>query len=132
MIRRPPRSTLFPYTTLFRSGLTGQTSFVTQGGMPLKEIQCPRGVDRTPLPAASARCSATPTTVSVVLRIRAARVVASHLLFRRVGIRCVREVATPGRSDRRVDHARIASLLRRAGWGPPWWPDSPRPLSVRG
>src|SRR5256885_13042666 len=26
MIRRPPRSTLFPYTTLFRSTLTGQTS----------------------------------------------------------------------------------------------------------
>src|SRR3989454_5964549 len=24
MIRRPPRSTLFPYTTLFRSGLNGQ------------------------------------------------------------------------------------------------------------
>src|SRR2546426_4551043 len=24
MIRRPPRSTLFPYTTLFRSPLTGQ------------------------------------------------------------------------------------------------------------
>src|SRR2546427_9375802 len=24
MIRRPPRSTLFPYTTLFRSGLEGQ------------------------------------------------------------------------------------------------------------
>src|SRR2546426_2471849 len=24
MIRRPPRSTLFPYTTLFRSGLHGQ------------------------------------------------------------------------------------------------------------
>src|SRR3712207_7914432 len=26
MIRRPPRSTLFPYTTLFRSGSTGFTS----------------------------------------------------------------------------------------------------------
>src|SRR3712207_7623677 len=26
MIRRPPRSTLFPYTTLFRSGLTIETS----------------------------------------------------------------------------------------------------------
>src|SRR2546429_3618280 len=26
MIRRPPRSTLFPYTTLFRSGLGGRTS----------------------------------------------------------------------------------------------------------
>src|SRR5256885_5328842 len=25
MIRRPPRSTLFPYTTLFRSSLTGVT-----------------------------------------------------------------------------------------------------------
>src|SRR5438445_8063070 len=24
MIRRPPRSTLFPYTTLFRSGIEGQ------------------------------------------------------------------------------------------------------------
>src|SRR2546423_3130433 len=26
MIRRPPRSTLFPYTTLFRSSLTGGTA----------------------------------------------------------------------------------------------------------
>src|SRR3712207_7950277 len=30
MIRRPPRSTLFPYTTLFRSGLVGARS--TDGG----------------------------------------------------------------------------------------------------
>src|SRR5438034_8334691 len=27
MIRRPPRSTLFPYTTLFRSLCTGQAAF---------------------------------------------------------------------------------------------------------
>src|SRR2546429_5343627 len=27
MIRRPPRSTLFPYTTLFRSGVTGHDHF---------------------------------------------------------------------------------------------------------
>src|SRR5260363_18627 len=32
MIRRPPRSTLFPYTTLFRSGLKG-------AGGPLAEIK---------------------------------------------------------------------------------------------
>src|SRR5205823_9784161 len=63
--------------------------------------------------------------------MRDERVVASHLLFRRVGIRRPREVAPLGRSDRRVDHARIASLLRSAGWGPPWWTDCPRPLSVR-
>src|SRR2546426_6984012 len=29
MIRRPPRSTLFPYTTLFRSGLKSKPSFDT-------------------------------------------------------------------------------------------------------
>src|SRR2546429_7348863 len=29
MIRRPPRSTLFPYTTLFRSGSTPRTSSST-------------------------------------------------------------------------------------------------------
>src|SRR3712207_7182277 len=27
MIRRPPRSTLFPYTTLFRSGFVGELGF---------------------------------------------------------------------------------------------------------
>src|SRR2546430_10802853 len=34
MIRRPPRSTLFPYTTLFRSGmrLHGAVSAITQCG----------------------------------------------------------------------------------------------------
>src|SRR2546430_3683531 len=31
MIRRPPRSTLFPYTTLFRSGADGKTIAVEQG-----------------------------------------------------------------------------------------------------
>src|SRR3712207_8390293 len=29
MIRRPPRSTLFPYTTLFRSGLCRKVAFET-------------------------------------------------------------------------------------------------------
>src|SRR2546429_7032035 len=36
MIRRPPRSTLFPYTTLFRSDLTQSTQagmFVLAGGL---------------------------------------------------------------------------------------------------
>src|SRR5258708_24895352 len=28
MIRRPPRSTLFPYTTLFRSGPTGRSALI--------------------------------------------------------------------------------------------------------
>src|SRR2546421_9090414 len=33
MIRRPPRSTLFPYTTLFRSPLTPEYRAIFEGGM---------------------------------------------------------------------------------------------------
>src|SRR2546426_2809521 len=45
MIRRPPRSTLFPYTTLFRSGLIGidilvtNTTFVFVTGQPLNPLR---------------------------------------------------------------------------------------------
>src|SRR2546425_6354936 len=35
MIRRPPRSTLFPYTTLFRSHAHRQTIFSTEFQVPL-------------------------------------------------------------------------------------------------
>src|SRR2546427_8984771 len=34
MIRRPPRSTLFPYTTLFRSQQSGTTDLVLGGLVP--------------------------------------------------------------------------------------------------
>src|SRR3712207_9556168 len=37
MIRRPPRSTLFPYTTLFRSGQVVRAEIVL-GGRPLAEV----------------------------------------------------------------------------------------------
>src|SRR2546422_3471750 len=45
MIRRPPRSTLFPYTTLFRSS-------------PSVRITAPRGVPRVPGEGHSTRCAA--------------------------------------------------------------------------
>src|SRR6266576_4106504 len=32
MIRRPPRSTLFPYTTLFRSDVLDRTTFYAESG----------------------------------------------------------------------------------------------------
>src|SRR2546430_3964803 len=40
MIRRPPRSTLFPYTTLFRStyGLALQDRYPAAGGRPLGRL----------------------------------------------------------------------------------------------
>src|SRR3712207_8966240 len=36
MIRRPPRSTLFPYTTLFRSALVSQIDFMASLGSFIK------------------------------------------------------------------------------------------------
>src|SRR3712207_1617101 len=38
MIRRPPRSTLFPYTTLFRSGLQSDDYGYAQTGVILAEL----------------------------------------------------------------------------------------------
>src|SRR3712207_7469808 len=47
MIRRPPRSTLFPYTTLFRSGLEAVTQRVAQ--------KHSRAAARVNIPTASVR-----------------------------------------------------------------------------
>src|SRR6202043_2329358 len=44
MIRRPPRSTLFPYTTLFRSGLTADRSTLFQ--TPAGSTAAAPGADR--------------------------------------------------------------------------------------
>src|SRR5256885_9722789 len=35
MIRRPPRSTLFPYTTLFRSRFAGTLGMLLRSGVPI-------------------------------------------------------------------------------------------------
>src|SRR5260370_32493958 len=47
MIRRPPRSTLFPYTTLFRSGLgrKGQPLSRENAAMATRVIQFPSKAD---------------------------------------------------------------------------------------
>src|SRR3989442_9012430 len=45
MIRRPPRSTLFPYTTLFRSGVSQQGSVGLSAGW-LFGLNCPSHVQR--------------------------------------------------------------------------------------
>src|SRR5256885_10143276 len=38
MIRRPPRSTLFPYTTLFRSGRAARALVTLQVGVPREHV----------------------------------------------------------------------------------------------
>src|SRR3989442_7856003 len=45
MIRRPPRSTLFPYTTLFRSLQTGDR-IIKIDGLSTKDMQLPDAVKR--------------------------------------------------------------------------------------
>src|SRR4051812_49757391 len=49
MIRRPPRSTLFPYTTLFRSGQAGEKTIRTTGNGVLDTVDTgvTRGVARS-------------------------------------------------------------------------------------
>src|SRR3712207_8915817 len=38
MIRRPPRSTLFPYTTLFRSYIDGDAGILEYRGYPIEQL----------------------------------------------------------------------------------------------
>src|SRR2546425_12424861 len=45
MIRRPPRSTLFPYTTLFRSDLNLQSGYVVGTGKGKKQRLVPVGAE---------------------------------------------------------------------------------------
>src|SRR5438093_6697227 len=55
MIRRPPRSTLFPYTTLFRSFLFGSATGVLDfvlGWLGQPDLQSPAGDLRLALPTA--------------------------------------------------------------------------------
>src|SRR2546430_16153835 len=47
MIRRPPRSTLFPYTTLFRSRFLRLRS-KRNAEQPIRELGYPAGVTSTP------------------------------------------------------------------------------------
>src|SRR4029434_4308699 len=49
MIRRPPRSTLFPYTTLFRSSLGGESVFMGRRGdsVQRKEEEVARSEEHT-------------------------------------------------------------------------------------
>src|SRR5256885_12208117 len=48
MIRRPPRSTLFPYTTLFRSRRCRGDGRTDRGRVAIHSLRWPRGARRTP------------------------------------------------------------------------------------
>src|SRR3712207_8394420 len=72
MIRRPPRSTLFPYTTLFRSLTSGATSVVAT----LSALRSSRQYPRNAWPSAThssgrmPACSSAAASVTTVSRQR--------------------------------------------------------------
>src|SRR3712207_9366886 len=63
MIRRPPRSTLFPYTTLFRS-------FVLDGEHVVVAYQAERGDEFAPADAPVSRQDVAPPAIAVVADTR--------------------------------------------------------------
>src|SRR3989475_9480183 len=66
MIRRPPRSTLFPYTTLFRSG----SAFCPSCGTPSPTVITNERVVRDPAAAAPAAALAGVPTAQRLARAR--------------------------------------------------------------
>src|SRR2546430_3927565 len=63
MIRRPPRSTLFPYTTLFRSGARGVPPVRLGARSGDAEAAGPRGAGRGGAEAAAVRAHARRTEI---------------------------------------------------------------------
>src|SRR2546430_11217494 len=94
MIRRPPRSTLFPYTTLFRS------RFGTDLGRPAAEArQCPAARD--------AACGGTADRKST--RLNSSHSQISYAVF------CLKKKKKKNRTERRLfaDKKKITLLLIR-------------------
>src|SRR5258708_13069417 len=102
MIRRPPRSTLFPYTTLFRSGRPKAQGLRT----PRKRRSCPGGKQRLELAAAVA------VSVAVVATVVATFVAAA---------------AAGGLAPRGARHPSGATRRHRPHWHAAALPPTPPP-----
>src|SRR5215211_9319055 len=79
MIRRPPRSTLFPYTTLFRAARAQPTPHALRvqglgGVLARDDRRPPRGGPRVVLSPAAARCRAGARSPLLLQRARRPRV----------------------------------------------------------
>src|SRR5256885_3255237 len=82
MIRRPPRSTLFPYTTLFRSGNAAPARRPGAGGVPGLRLRA-LAADLTaarPLLLGTGQASS-PTTPSTPPDRKSTRLNSSHLVI---------------------------------------------------
>src|SRR3989449_1172060 len=106
MIRRPPRSTLFPYTTLFRSPAVGVAASVTVApwiGLPLASFAVTVMVE-VPLPAAIGEVAVTvdwaaetaPTfTTTVAVCVIATELIVAETVLDPAAVELRGPVATP-------------------------------------
>src|SRR5256885_12949891 len=93
MIRRPPRSTLFPYTTLFRSPLRAPG-----GGPPLPLDRVRAGAPRPPRPQGDPlRAGAAHVPLSRVDR-KSTRLNSSHLVIS-YAVFCLKKKKSPQHGD---------------------------------
>src|SRR2546426_8445578 len=76
MIRRPPRSTLFPYTTLFRSLATGQPVYAAESVPLSRNRVSPRGA-----PARRAHAVLPQVTMAERRDRKSTRLNSSHLVI---------------------------------------------------
>src|SRR5260370_33860951 len=79
MIRRPPRSTLFPYTTLFRSNVASASS----GPAPLAHRLAarPKGLDREPDPSRAHAPAARASSPDMERQVKFSEVLTVRLAF---------------------------------------------------
>src|SRR5690348_17654414 len=64
MIRRPPRSTLFPYTTLFRSSFRSASLFVSVSNYQLKFLRERVGIEESRTDRKSTRLNSSHPSIS--------------------------------------------------------------------
>src|SRR6266550_9237597 len=101
MIRRPPRSTLFPYTTLFRSLQRARDGRVRRG---VRRLGPHRGEDRHHAPARREALPGVQPAWRLRAVVRAGHAGAGHAV-REDGAR-VEDPPRPGRGDAAADPAR--------------------------
>src|SRR5256885_5353768 len=71
MIRRPPRSTLFPYTTLFRSHVFSDACLAQAKALPdrVRPADCKKRIDLTDVPRSEEHTSELQSPCNLVCRL---------------------------------------------------------------
>src|SRR2546425_7260028 len=102
MIRRPPRSTLFPYTTLFRSGLA--RVFLLGRTRPLGQEPCHAAIRRATLAAQISRRNRSEEHTS---ELQSLAYLVCRLLLEKKKNADHRSLLTPGSPHRRHSVTRL-------------------------